>query len=527
MKEIKEPKEQNEIKSNKHVKLIDSIDNQIKLNIINFSLFLDFFVILIKILVGQYGYSGEHDPPKYGDFEAQRHWMELTIYLPIEDWYTNSKLNQEKYWPLDYTPLSGYHSFILGKILNYFIPESVEFKYSRGYETKIFKIIMRFFALFSDFIVFHIAVHFLCYKIFIKDKINKNKKPSYFKYFIINLLILLNPLMIIIDHGHFQYNNVMHGFFVFAVYFLLNDKYFLAIIFLSFCVNFKQMGLYYTIVFPLYVLKKLFFSGEKNFKKYFISFLYIIFYGITAILINGIIYWPWVGNNKLKDVFNRIFPVKRGIFEDKVATFWCVLNIFIKLKKFENNILIKLSFILTLLGCLIPIFVIFKAKTITKKICLKSLFIVSFSFYLFSFHVHEKTIIIPFLAFLLNLPHMKKILPSFTLIGMFSLFPLLKRENQTVPYYLTVFIFYLISKISIPLIQKKSSSKNKFLIVEIFIFLIMVSYHIIEYRISPPEKYPWIYPMINAFFCFCFFFGLFLYSNYSLIKIIFKEKNKN
>ena len=121
---------------------------------------------------------------------------------------------------------------------------------------------------------------------------------------------------------------------------------------------------------------------------------------------------------------------------------------------------------------------------------------------------------------------MKKILPSFTLIGMFSLFPLLKREDQIMPYYLTIFLFYTISKLFISLIQKKSNNNNKFLFLETFIFLIMITYHIIESRISPPEKYPWIYPMINAFFCFCFFFGLFLYSNYSLIKIIFKEKNK-
>ena len=122
---------------------------------------------------------------------------------------------------------------------------------------------------------------------------------------------------------------------------------------------------------------------------------------------------------------------------------------------------------------------------------------------------------------------MKKILPSFTLVGMFSLFPLLKREDQIMPYYLTIFLFYTISKLFISLIQKKSNNNNnKFLFLEIFIFLIMITYHIIECRISPPEKYPWIYPMINALFCFSFFFGLFLYSNYSLIKIIFKEKNK-
>ena len=502
------------------------IENQIKSNILSFTILLDAFILLIKILVGQYGYSGENDPPKYGDFEAQRHWMELTLYLSPEEWYTNSELNDEKYWPLDYPPLSGYHSFILGKILNIFMPESVEFKNSHGYESFIFKSVMRFFSLFSDFIVFHIAVNFFCYKIFIKDKINKNKNPLYLNYFFIQILILLNPLMIIIDHGHFQYNNVMHGFFVFAAYYLFSEKFAFAIIFLSLCVNFKQMGLYYALLFPFYVLRNLFFSEPK--KNYFISLFYIIFYGIITILINGIIYYPWIESSKLKDVFNRIFPVKRGIFEDKVATFWCVLNVFIKLnKKFDNNFLVKLSLLFTLFFSLFPIFSLFKANKLTKKICMQCFFIISLAFYLFSFHVHEKTIIVPFLAFLLNLPYMKNIMPSFTLIGMFSLFPLLKRENQIIPYYLTNIIFYLFAKFGNRLITtKKGKNEDRciYLFIELAIFIIMIIYHIVEYIIPPPEKYPWFYPMINAMFCFIFFFGLFIYSNYSLFKIIYQNK---
>lgn len=34
--------------------------------------------------------TGMHKPPMYGDFEAQRHWMELTVNLPIGDWYISS-----------------------------------------------------------------------------------------------------------------------------------------------------------------------------------------------------------------------------------------------------------------------------------------------------------------------------------------------------------------------------------------------------------------------------------------------------
>ena len=510
------------------IKFYEFIDKEISSNIISITLLLDFLILFIKILVGQYGYSGEKDPPNYGDFEAQRHWMEITLYFKPKEWYTNSEL--KKYWPLDYPPLSGYHSYIFGKILRYFMPESVEYKYSRGYETKIFKNVMRFFVLISDFFIFHLAIHFFCYKIFISDKIKKNKKPQYLNYIIIHILILLNPLMIIVDHGHYQFNNVMLGFFVFAVYFLLSDKYFFSIIFLSLCVNYKQMGLYYALLFPFYVIKKLFFSDKNKIISFSLtSVLYTIFYALTTIMINGIIYLPWIRRKNLKDVFNRIFPINRGIFEDKVATFWCMVNIFIKLKeKFGNQNLFKLSMIFTILGTLIPLYAIFKSSKINKKICIQCFFIISLDFYLFSFHVHEKTIIIPFLAYLINLPYMKNILPSFTLIGMFSLFPLLKRENQIVSYYLINFIFYFFAKQG-DLILSRNTKKNEnkliYLFIELFIGIIMMGYHAAELLIPPPQKYPWFYPMINAMFCFCFFFGLFLYMNYSLIKQIKLKTN--
>ena len=134
---------------------------------------------------------------------------------------------------------------------------------------------------------------------------------------------------------------------------------------------------------------------------------------------------------------------------------------------------------------------------------------------------------------------MKNILPSFTLIAMFSLFPLLKRENQIIPYYFTCFIFYLISKQGLKMINnnKKENEKNKdgkkddqenniFLLSEFCNFVIMVFYHFVDYNIPPPKHYPWLYPMINAAFCFCFFFGVFLYSNYNLIITVFDKNSK-
>lgn len=31
--------------------------------------------------------SGAGKPPMFGDFEAQRHWMEITYHLPYTEWY--------------------------------------------------------------------------------------------------------------------------------------------------------------------------------------------------------------------------------------------------------------------------------------------------------------------------------------------------------------------------------------------------------------------------------------------------------
>ena len=130
--------------------------------------------------------------------------------------------------------MSGYHSYFLGKILQKFIPSYVELKKSKGYETPIFKMVMRFFALASDVLIFHVGINILFFYIFIHSKKNKSKKPSYALYYNVLFLTLINPLMIIIDHGHFQYNNVMHGFFVLALYFLYSENYILAIFFILF-----------------------------------------------------------------------------------------------------------------------------------------------------------------------------------------------------------------------------------------------------------------------------------------------------
>lgn len=38
-----------------------------------------------------FDFKGAGNSPMYGDFEAQRHWMEITYHLPPQQWYTKTR----------------------------------------------------------------------------------------------------------------------------------------------------------------------------------------------------------------------------------------------------------------------------------------------------------------------------------------------------------------------------------------------------------------------------------------------------
>ncbi|XP_047343488.1 probable dolichyl pyrophosphate Man9GlcNAc2 alpha-1,3-glucosyltransferase isoform X2 [Vespa velutina] len=90
----------------------------------------------------------------YGDYEAQRHWQEITLNLPVLKWYVNMTDNDLEYWGLDYPPLTAYHSFLLGYIANATNPSYVQLHKSRGISSPDHKYFMRMTVLCSDAMIF-------------------------------------------------------------------------------------------------------------------------------------------------------------------------------------------------------------------------------------------------------------------------------------------------------------------------------------------------------------------------------------
>lgn len=151
-----------------------------------------------------------------------------------------------------------------------------------------------------------------------------NKRIGY----LLILVVLLKPDVILIDHGHFQYNSLILGLILLSFYFLLNKRYYLVCILYTIAVHSKQMATYYSLAF-LAALVGL------TFKEYYHNKVKIIAelakYASIVVAVSLIIWAPWINSMEaLTSVISAIFPVHRGLYQLKVPNFWCISDIVFK-----------------------------------------------------------------------------------------------------------------------------------------------------------------------------------------------------
>jgi alpha-1,3-glucosyltransferase len=213
--------------------------------------------IFLRSTISLHSYSGENKPPMYGDFEAQRHWQEVTVNLPIKDWYENTTDNDLLYWGLDYPPLTAYHSFIMGHFAKYINESYVALYTSRGITTDDHKFFMRNTVLIADMLIYIPAMLLACHVIFSKLlKMNKDKSESFYWLFV--LIALCYPGQLLIDNGHFQYNNISLGLAALAISAILLDIRIIGAVLFVLSLNYKQMELYHAVPFFIYLLSNCF-----------------------------------------------------------------------------------------------------------------------------------------------------------------------------------------------------------------------------------------------------------------------------
>lgn len=499
-----------------------------------------FFSLFVRWCVAAYPYSGYKKPPMYGDYEAQRHWQEITVHTQTSKWYWNTTHNDLEYWGLDYPPLTAYHSFLIGLVADWIDPESIRLFASRGYETEQHKMFMRWTVFLSDLYFYITAV--LCICIDAERVLNKQNNLNVFKRTDIStILFLLYPGLILIDHGHFQYNCVSLGLFLWASFFIVaiqNDT--LATIFFVLALNYKQMELYHALPFFIFLLRKCFMCvPNKGRYSHIIHRFNKLAIAVIATFI--IIWYPLLTSWKdVMQVLHRLFPVKRGVFEDKVSNVWCFANVFVKLKYVYNNEeMISMCFLTTIMTAMPSCIDLF--LRINKKKFILSLINVSLAFFLFSFQVHEKSILLAAIPVAMQLPEDPFMCFWFLLVSTFSMLPLLLKDGLLIPFLSTSLIYVAFYSLALRLSQANAGvlsflnantvykAVNPTAVHNSIVLKLLTTSFFFSLQgmfwlglgtllVEPPPRYPDIFPLlISMFSCLHFVFFLCYFTHQQLV----------
>lgn len=287
---------------------------------------------------------------------------------------------------------------------------------------------------------------------------------------------------------------------------MLNKKNFIGGAFLFvMSLNFKQISLYYSLPFFVYILSKCRIYNNDGKMCYLKSFKNLCLIGIITILSFLLLWFPFFQNiDNAKHVISRIFPVSRGLFEDKVATFWCVSSVFLrKLRHIPHELMVPICTACVLIFCIPSLVMLFKRTT--KFNMIRALFCCSMAFFLFSFHVHEKSILFPGAIMTLFIPYDNIIALWFLIISSLSIYPLLLVDNIPESIFI-IFAYYC----SFMWITKNENYSNRTIIMIhcsiITGFIIALS----TFFLPTIPQYPYIYQLFVATYSFIHFIVFFV-----------------
>ncbi|KAI1399633.1 glycosyltransferase family 57 protein [Hypoxylon fuscum] len=488
---------------------------------------------LFRWAAGLWGYSGFRKPPMFGDYEAQRHWMEITTHLPISQWY----FHDLEWWGLDYPPLTAYHSWLLGKVGSLIDPSWFALYTSRGSHDPTLKVFMRATVIVSEYLIYvPAAVTFV-------RRYSRMSGVAQWTASVALVAILMQPATILIDHVHFQYNTVMLGFVLASMSSMVAGRNMWAAVFFVAALGFKQMALYYapavfafllgSCTFPRINIARFVGTAAVTLASFAVLVLPIvlgalhdasrgidsrpdldgprpplpIFAFLSDYLDTEAFYYPVV--EQMVQMVHRVFPFARGLFEDKVANFWCAANVVIKLRQYPTEFLQRVSLLATLASIAPPCLFIFLQPR--RELLPYAFSATAWGFFLFSYQVHEKSALLPLLpmtVLLAGKQGLGKEVRSWVgfgnLVGVWTMFPLLQRVDLRMPYaVLTLLWAYLLGLPPLSASAYFEEGQNIWVqwitaIVHGAFYLVIGVWHVLDLFVAPPLDKPDLWVVANV-----------------------------
>jgi alpha-1,3-glucosyltransferase len=402
---------------------------------------------------------------------------------------------------------------------------------SRALDDPGLKIYMRATVLVSEYFIYIPAV------IIFLRRYSRLEAVNVWEASIALVAVLMQPATILVDHGHFQYNTVMLGFTMASMSSMAAGRPLWACVFFVGALGFKQMALFYAPAVFAYLLGICVFPRINIVRLSLIALVTLASFAVLYLpFLLGIVYDMYrglpmddlptppiltslpVGLNsnawyypiilQLAQSIHRVFPFARGLFEDKVANIWCAIHTFHKLHQYPSEYLQRAALLATLAAISVPCLILFLKPR--KELLPLGFAATSWGFFLCSYQVHEKNVLLPLLPMTILLSGESGLLPSTrtwvgiaNMLGVWTMFPLLQRDELRVPYFVITLLWaYLLGLPPVSLSAYHDGGRGSLnlltKILHLNIYLAMVGWHVVEAFVAPPANKPDLWVVANA-----------------------------
>ena len=181
-----------------------------------------------------------------------------------------------------------------------------------------------------------------------------------------------------------------------------------------------------------------------------------------------------------------------------------------------------MSSLITLGFSLPSAYVVFKQPT--QKNFKTALYTISMTFMFFSFHVHEKTILLPLMPVLINFELMKHFIVDFSLVCAFTNFHLLHEDGLDLQYYLIFVLYYYFGgQLQANLLRNYGQKRDKFIIfytkyIRKTVYGAMMMLTVLYYTVKAPARFPYLHQTFYALLGVGYFGIVYLYVHYKMFQ---------
>jgi len=281
-------------------------------------------------------------------------------------------------------------------------------------------------------------------------------------------------------------------------------------IYFCLALNFKQMTLYYAPAIFFYLLGRCFANKQLLIQRF-------LRLGVTVVSTFAMLWWPFLIygpddttiSERFLHVLGRIFPFQRGLFEGKVSNLWCALSVkpFSIRERLPQDMQPLLALVVTLFLIIPACYKLFsigrrdRGSTDDQRLLLWGMASTGLAFFLASFQVHEKSILMALAPISLLYWNDAVFVQWFSVMCTWTLWPLIQVDRLEAAYFCTSFIFVALCLLSAEGHDRQHDSSffdtNKLAKTLVPLSYVgMVVLHVLEFVVVPPPNLPDLFPVL-------------------------------